>query len=129
MWTSGLSATYKHAINALLKFPHRLSLQLLLIVTTNLLGKACFIIKTCIRYRQWVHPRLRGGAVWNAQSDAPVDRHEMWRSTSDGSRLTSLKCFRVNNYRRCYASQDARTEIPVKTKLQLKARKESVQGG
>jgi hypothetical protein len=56
-----------------------------------------------------------------------TDRQEMWRSTSDGSRLISLKCFRVNNYSRCYASQDAQTEIPVKTKLQLKAQKESVQ--
>jgi len=53
----------------------------------------------------------------------------MWRSTSDGSRLTSLKCFRINNYKRCYASQDALTEIPVKNKLQLKAQKESVQDG
>jgi len=53
----------------------------------------------------------------------------MWRSTSDGSRLTSLKCFKVNNYKRCYASQDARTKIPVKTKSQLKAQKESVQDG
>jgi hypothetical protein len=125
MWTSGLSATYKHAANALLKCPHRLSLQLPFVVTTNLLGKMCFIIKTWNRYRQWVHPRLRGGAVRNAQSDAPVDRQEMWRSTSDGSRLTSLECFRVNNYRRCYASQVARTEIPVKTKLQLKTKRKA----
>jgi hypothetical protein len=129
MWTSGLSATYKHAANALLKCPHRLSLQILLVVSKNLLGKICFIIKTWIMYRQWVHPRLQGGAVRNGQSDATVDRREMWRNTNDGSRLKSLKCSRVNNYSPCYASQDAQTEIPVKTKLQLKAQKKSVQDG